>query len=124
MSNYLEHLANRNEVVEQLRVCRDLLAPGGRVVVLQPNVRYAGAAYWDFIDHHVALTERSLVEAGEQAGLRTVHLIPRFLPFTTKGKLPAHARLVRLYLGFPLVWRLLGGQTLYVAERHVADQAR
>jgi hypothetical protein len=117
MSNYLEHLADRREVIEQFRVCRELLAAGGRVVVLQPNIRYAGAAYWDFIDHHVALTERSLVEAGDLAGLRTVQLIPRFLPYTTKGRLPADARLVRLYLGFPPAWRLLGGQTLYVAER-------
>ncbi len=115
MSNYLEHLADRREVIEQFRVCRQLLAPGGRVVVLQPNIRYAGAGYWDFIDHHVALTERSLVEAGEIAGLGTVHLIPRFLPFTTKRRLPADARLVRLYLRVPLAWRFLGGQTLYVA---------
>jgi hypothetical protein len=117
MSNYLEHLASRAEVIEQLRVCRDLLADRGRVVVLQPNIRFTGPAYWDFIDHHGALTERSLVEAGEMAGLRTVALIPRFLPYTTKGRLPADPRLVRLYLRFPPAWRILGGQTLYVAER-------
>ena len=116
MSNYLEHLANRGEVTEQLRVCRDLLADGGRVVVLQPNIRFTGPAYWDFIDHHVALTERSLVEAGDMAGLRTVALVPRFLPYTTKSRLPADPRLVRLYLRFPPAWRLLGAQTLYVAE--------
>lgn len=116
MSNYLEHLADRREVIEQLRVARDLLAPGGRLVVLQPNIRYAGPAYWDFIDHHVALTERSLVEAGELAGLRTVTLIPRFLPYTSKGRLPLSRSLVRLYLRVPLAWRVLGGQTLYVAE--------
>ncbi len=117
MSNYLEHLADRHEVVEQLRVARDLLAVGGRVVVLQPNIRHAGPAYWDFIDHHVALTDRSLVEAGEIAGLRAVKVIPRFLPFTTKGRSPVDPRLVRLYLRVPLAWRFLGGQTLYVAER-------
>lgn len=117
MSNYLEHLGDRNEVVEQLRVARDLLRDGGRVVVLQPNIRHAGAAYWDFIDHHVALTERSLVEAGERAGLQTVHVIPRFLPYSTKGRLPSSAALVRAYLRVPLAWRILGGQTLYVAER-------
>lgn len=116
MSNYLEHLGDRDQVVEQLRIARELLRDGGRVVVLQPNIRYTGAAYWDFIDHHVALTERSLVEAGEKAGLRTVHLIPRFLPYTTKGRLPASAALARLYLRVPLAWRLLGGQALYVAE--------
>jgi SAM-dependent methyltransferase len=117
MSNYLEHLPSGDAVVEQLRVARTLLKPGGRVVVLQPNVRLVGGRYWDFIDHSVALTERSLVEAGELAGLRTVDLIVRFLPYTTKSRLPQSPRLVRTYLRVPLAWRLLGKQTLYVAER-------
>jgi SAM-dependent methyltransferase len=117
MSNYLEHLRSREAVIEQLQVSFDLLRPGGRVIVLQPNIRYTGQAYWDFIDHHVALTERSLVEAGELSGFRTVHLIKRFLPYTTKGKLPVDPRLVQLYLKVPLAWRVLGQQTLYVGER-------
>lgn len=117
MSNYLEHLPSSQVVIDQLRVVRDLLRPGGRVVILQPNIRLTGGAYWDFIDHHVALTERSLVEAGELAGLRTVRLVTRFLPFTTKGRLPQDPRLVRAYLAFPPAWLLLGKQTLYVAER-------
>jgi SAM-dependent methyltransferase len=117
MSNYLEHLQSSRAVIEQLRVAAELLAPGGRVVIIQPNIKLVGGQYWDFIDHHVALTERSLVEAGELAGLRTVKLITRFLPFTTKGRLPQDPRLVRFYLSFPLAWRFLGKQTLYVAER-------
>jgi SAM-dependent methyltransferase len=117
MSNYLEHLRSREAVIEQLQVAFDLVRPAGRVIVLQPNIRFTGQAYWDFIDHHVALTERSLVEAAELAGLRTVHLIKRFLPYTTKGKLPVDPRLVRIYLAVPLAWRLLGQQTLYVGER-------
>ena len=117
MSNYLEHLANGEAVVEQLRVARALLKPGGRVVVLQPNVRLVGPAYWDFIDHSVILTERSLVEAAELAGLRTAELIVRFLPYTTKSRLPQAPRLVRAYLSFRPAWRLLGKQTLYVGGK-------
>ena len=117
MSNYLEHLRSRDDVIEQLRVAHALLRPGGRVIVLQPNIRFTGAAYWDFIDHHTALTERSLVEAAEAAGFRTERLIVRFLPYTTKSRLPQSARLVRWYLRFPLAWRLLGGQTLYVGVK-------
>jgi SAM-dependent methyltransferase len=116
MSNYLEHLPNPDAVIEQLRVARLLLRPGGRVIVLQPNIRLVGGAYWDFIDHKVALTEKSLVEAAELAGLRTIALLTRFLPYSTKGKLPADPRLVRVYLRVPLAWRLLGKQTLYVGE--------
>jgi SAM-dependent methyltransferase len=116
MSNYLEHLASSDAVIEQLRVARSLLGPRGRLVVLQPNVRLVGGRYWDFIDHRVPLTERSLVEAGEAAGLRTVKLITRFLPFTTKSGLPQSPGLARLYLSVPLAWRVLGKQTLYIAE--------
>ena len=117
MSNYLEHLKSPDEVVEQLRVAYDLLRPGGRLIVLQPNIRLTGPAYWDFIDHKVALTERSLVEAAGLAGFGTVALRTRFLPYTTKGRLPMSRRLVRLYLAFPPAWWLLGRQTLYVGER-------
>ena len=84
MSNYLEHLESGEAVIEQLRVAQ-ALRPGGRVVILQPNIRLVGPRYWDFIDHRVALTERSLLEAAEIAGLGTVKLVPRFLPYSTKG---------------------------------------
>jgi SAM-dependent methyltransferase len=116
MSNYLEHLPDPNAVVEQLRVACRLLRPGGRVIVLQPNIRLVGGTYWDFIDHRVALTEKSLVEAGELAGMRAVAVVTRFLPYSTKSRLPAHPLLVRAYLRFPPAWRLLGRQTLFVAE--------
>jgi ubiquinone/menaquinone biosynthesis C-methylase UbiE len=117
MSNYLEHLPSSDAVIEQLQVCAGLLRYGGRVVILQPNIRLTGAAYWDFIDHRTPLTDRSLAEAAEIAGFRTVAVITRFLPYTTKSRLPSRPLLVRGYLAFPPVWRLLGRQTLYVGER-------
>jgi len=117
MSNYLEHLESPDMVIEQLAVIRRLLAPGGRVIVLQPNIRLVGPRYWDFIDHRVALTERSLLEAAELAGLRTDVLVTRFLPYSTKGRLPSAGPLVRAYLAFPPAWRILGKQTLYVGSR-------
>ncbi len=117
MSNYLEHLPSADDVIRQFQVVHDLLRPGGQVIVLQPNVRYVGGAYWDFIDHKVPLTHHSVEEASTLAGLRTVRTVARFLPYTTKGRLPVDRRLVRLYLRVPLVWRLMGQQTLYIAER-------
>lgn len=117
MSNYLEHLPSADHVIRQFQVVHDLLRPGGQVIVLQPNVRYVGGAYWDFIDHKVPLTQHSLDEAATLAGLRMVRAVVRFLPYTTKGRLPVDRRLVRLYLRVPLVWRIMGQQTLYIAER-------
>ena len=119
MSNYLEHLESSDQVIAQLRVAADLLKPGGRVLVLQPNIRLVGARYWDFIDHRVPLTERSLLEAADLAGLRTEKLVTRFIPYSTKGRLPSHPALVRAYLAIPLAWRFMGKQTLYVGTpRH------
>ena len=115
-SNYLEHLPSGEAVIEQLRGVRRLLRPGGRFVVLQPNIRLVGGAYWDFIDHHVALPERSLEEAGAIAGFATERMVVRFLPFTTKSRMPQDPRLVRAYLRFPPAWRILGKQTLWVGR--------
>ena len=117
MSNYLEHLPSGDAVVEQFRVVRELLRSGGRAIVLQPNIRLVGGRYWDFIDHKVALTERSLAEAAELAGLEVERTITRFLPYTTKSRLPQSRRLVRAYLAFPPAWLLLGRQTLFIARR-------
>ncbi len=117
MSNYLEHLPASGDVITQFRVAHRLLKPSGRVIVLQPNIRFVGAGYWDFIDHSVALTERSLVEAAELAGFHTDGLIKRFLPYTTKSRLPQSAAIVRAYLAFPPAWRLFGKQTLYIGRR-------
>ncbi len=117
MSNLLEHLPGSDAVIALLARCSELLSANGRVIVLQPNIRLIGASYWDFIDHRVALTERSLAEAAQQAGLRTLKIITRFLPYTTKSRIPTHPLLVRAYLAFPPAWRLLGKQTLYIAGR-------
>ncbi|MCI0584769.1 MAG: class I SAM-dependent methyltransferase [Chloroflexi bacterium] len=116
MSNYLEHLPSSDAVLVQLRQAHRILRPGGRLIVIQPNIRFVGSAYWDFLDHRVALTDRSLAEGVEAAGFEIETLIPRFLPYTTKGRLPQHPALVRAYLRFPPAWRLLGKQTLLVAR--------
>jgi hypothetical protein len=62
-----------------------VLPPGGRCLILQPNIRYTGGAYWHFLDHHLPLTERSLIEALEVAHLQPVEARPRFLPFVDPG---------------------------------------
>ena len=92
MSNYLEHLdsVGRRDPATLGRAPRCSRRAGGSIV-LQPNIRLVGPRYWDFIDHRVALTERSLLEAAEFAGLRTHTLVTRFLPYSTKGRLPSGA---------------------------------
>ena len=116
MSNYLEHLGSNRDVIDQLGVVHRILRPGGLVMILQPNIRLVGGRYWDFIDHSVALTERSLVEAATLSGFTTEKLITRFLPYTTKSRLPHSPMIVRAYLSAPFLWWVFGKQTLFVGR--------
>jgi SAM-dependent methyltransferase len=114
-SNFFEHLPNKDEFLKTLEEIRRVLRPGGRLLILQPNIRFVGGEYWDFLDHHLPLTDRTLVEALELVGLEIVEVRPRFLPYTTKSRLPQHPWLVRLYLRMPIAHRLLGKQAWVVA---------
>lgn len=122
VSNYLEHLPSADVVIEQLKVVFDLLKPGGRAIVLQPNIRLTGAAYWDFLDHRTALTEKSLEEAGRTAGFQTEELVTRFIPYTTKSRFPQNPWIVRAYLALRPLWPLFGQQSLYVARKPAAAE--
>lgn len=117
MSNFLEHLPDKALVLETLKESHRILRSGGRVIVLQPNIRFVGGEYWDFFDHHTPLTDRSLSEAVDLAGFRVTTCIDRFLPYTTKSRLPKSPAMVSLYLRVPLAWRLLGKQALVVGTK-------
>jgi len=114
-SNFFEHLPNSAALLAVLAEVRRVLRPHGRLLILQPNIRYAYREYWDFLDHHLALSHVSMGEALALSGFRVVEMIPRFLPFSTKSALPSWPSLVRLYLRVPLAHRLLGKQMFVVA---------
>jgi SAM-dependent methyltransferase len=116
-SNFFEHLPSREELLVTLAEILRVLRPGGRLLVLQPNIRLVQGAYWDFFDHYLPLTDRSLAEALEIAGFELEEIRPRFLPYTTKSRLPQSPGLVSLYLKIPLAQQLLGKQAWAVAIR-------
>ena len=117
MSNFLEHLESKQLVLDTFRESLRILRVGGRIIVLQPNIRFLPGEYWDFFDHHTPLTDRSLVEGLRLAGFEPILVHPRFLPYTTQSRLPKASFFVRLYLLFPLVWRVLGKQALVIARK-------
>jgi SAM-dependent methyltransferase len=69
-SNFFEHLPDTATFLATLTELRSVLKPGGRLLALQPNIRFVGGDYWDF-DHHLALTDRTLVEACTASAMRS-----------------------------------------------------
>lgn len=118
ISNFFEHIT-REEILGTLREVRRVLRPTGKLLVLQPNIRYCARDYWMFFDHITPIDDRGLAEAFAAQGLVVEHSIARFLPYTTKSTLPSHRMLVRAYLRVPLAWRVLGGQAFMVARPDV-----
>lgn len=119
-SNLMEHLPDKAAVETMLRQARRVLTPGGQFIAMGPNLRCVGGRYWDFWDHHVPITDRSLVEVLDLVGFETVECIPRFLPYTTCSRIPRNPALVRWYLRLPPIWRIFGQQFL-VRARKVED---
>ena len=115
-SNFFEHLV-RDDILATLGETRRVLRSGGRLIILQPNIRFCGRDYWMFFDHLTPIDDRALVEALMISGLRPVEVIPRFLPFTTQSRFPKSTLLLRLYLKVRPAWLLLGQQSLIVAEK-------
>jgi dolichol-phosphate mannosyltransferase len=117
-SNFLEHLASKEEVSRVVREALRVLKTGGTLILLGPNVRLIPGVYWDFFDHHVPLSDRSVCELLAITGFELVRVEPRFLPYTTRSALPQAPWLVALYLSLrPLSSAVLGKQFLIVAKK-------
>ena len=119
ISNFFEHLENKKDLIEILIFCWQHLKPGGSLLVIQPNFKYSYREYYDFIDHQLPITHLSLQELLETIGFTIDVSIPRFLPYSTKGR-PASPKLLKLYLKLPLLWKFLGGQMFVKASKSVS----
>ena len=116
-SNFFEHLATAADLLDVLAQAHASLRPGGRLVAMGPNMRYCLKEYWDFLDHRLPLTERSLKEAMELRGFRVIECVDRLLPYSMESHRQVSPKLISLYCRLPLAWRLFGKQFLLVAER-------
>lgn len=116
-SNFFEHLPNKNNLETTLEHAFLALKPQGKVICMGPNISYLPGKYWDFWDHHLPLTEKSLSEVLQLKGFEPLLSIPKFLPYTMVGKRQTPTWMIALYLRCPLAWNILGKQFLVVAQK-------
>ena len=117
-SNFFEHLPTKALLTATVEEALRVLKPGGRLIAMGPNVRLVPGAYWDYFDHVLPLSERSLAELLDLCGFELERVEARFLPYTTKSAIPQWPWLVRLYLAArPLSSFLMGKQFLVIARK-------
>jgi SAM-dependent methyltransferase len=116
-SNFFEHLPDKAALGATLREAHRCLKRGGRILCLGPNVRAVPGAYWDFWDHYLPLTERSLAEGLELNGFMIVESRARFLPYTMARDRNPPLWTVSLYLSLPPLWPILGRQFFVVGGK-------
>jgi hypothetical protein len=116
VSNFLEHLLSQEQTAAFLERMRGAMSPGGRIAIMGPNFRYCAREYFDCADNTCVYTHTAIAEHLFAAGFEPERIVPRFLPYSFRGRLPAGATTTRLYLRTPAVWRLLGKQFLVIAK--------
>jgi len=120
-SNIFEHLPDKEKLLLSLAEARRVLAPAGRFLILQPNLAALDGRFFDFLDHNLPLTDRSMTEALLMSDFRVERCVPRFLPFTTRSAIPQAPWLVRLYLACPWAWPVMGRQMFIVAVKAAGE---
>lgn len=117
-SNVYEHFQSREAVAASFAEVHRALRPGGRFVIMQPNFAHCSKSYFDFFDHRLIFTHKGVAEGLVSAGFEVLEAIDRFLPYTSKSKLPAAPWIVALYLRLRPAWKIFGSQMLVVARKN------
>jgi SAM-dependent methyltransferase len=116
-SNFIEHLPDKAAVARTFREALRCLKPGGRFIAMGANIRHVPGRYWDFWDHQVPFTEKSLSEGLRANGFSIDLCLSRFLPYTMSSGRQYPVICVKVYLALPFLWHFFGGQFLVVAHK-------
>lgn len=116
-SNFFEHMKDKDELEKVILEIRRVLAVNGKLIVIQPNIRYAYKEYWDVIDHYTPISDRSLSDLLVINNFKINVCYPRFMPWSPKTRLSKFTFLLKIYLRFPLLWKLFGKQLFMVAQK-------
>jgi SAM-dependent methyltransferase len=100
-SNVLEHLDNKQLEILSSKLF-DILKPGGKLILMQPNYFYAYREYWDDYTHIKAFSHRSLPDFLKSKNFKIETIMKRFLPFSFYSVLPKTYILTKIYLSLPI----------------------
>ena len=116
-SNFFEHLPSKEHIKKTILQAKRCLKSGGKIICLGPNIKYLPGKYWDFWDHHIALTELSLSEVLKMNDFVIEKCLPKFLPYTMAKEKKPPLILVKLYLKIPWLWHFFGKQFLIIGKK-------
>ena len=116
-SNFFEHLPNKESLDCTVGEIKKALKSGGRLIAMGPNIGVLKGKYWDFWDHHVALSDQSLCELLQIHNFTVEQSESKFLPYNMVRVKERPLFLVPLYLKFPFLWKLFGKQFLIIAKK-------
>ena len=116
-SNFFEHLPNKESLDCTVGEIKKALKPEGRLIAMGPNIIVLKGEYWDFWDHHVALSDQSLCELLQIHNFTIEQSDSKFLPYNMVRVKEHPLFLVSLYLKFPFLWKIFGKQFLIIAKK-------
>lgn len=116
-SNFLEHLPSKELIDKTLAEAHRCLKKGGLMICVGPNIRYLPGLYWDYWDHHTAITDGSMAEALKLQQFSIETRIDRFLPYTMSDGRNPPLIAVKAYLRLPIVWAVFGKQFLVIGKK-------
>jgi hypothetical protein len=116
ISNVFEHM-EKKDIIKLVEKFYKILKKGSRVLVLQPNIRFAYKDYWMFFDHITPIDDRALEEIFGVFKFKLIEKILRFLPFSTKSSLQQNSIFIKIYLKLTFIWKFFGKQSFLVFEK-------
>ena len=117
-SNFFEHLPNKKAIDCTIGEIKKALKPGGRLIAIGPNISVLKGKYWDFWDHHVALTDQSLCEILQIHDFSKELSVSKFLPYNMVRVRKRPLFLISIYLRFSFIWKIFGKQFLVVSRKN------
>jgi SAM-dependent methyltransferase len=117
-SNFFEHLPSKDALKLTLEEAFRCLKPGGKLLAMGPNIRFLASEYWDFWDHLLALSDRSIAEGLENCGFTILENHDRFLPYTMVNRREQPLFILSLYLKLRPAWKFFGRQFLIIAAKN------